>query len=204
MMREEPPVASRDHCASAVARHTTVERGRGHAILASMATEEGSSPDPAGTELKWHTPRIRSRVLLTTLLLATICYSFFHWVLWPVKVVGDSMLPNFQNGRRYFINKLAYSSARPHRGDVIALRRPDGDIYIKRIVGLPGEHLDFEDGYVFINGKYFEEPYVSGPIPWQMHRWDVGPGEYFVIGDNRATSVFGTVAASDIIGRVVF
>src|ERR1041385_5506617 len=102
-------------------------------------------------KLTWRTPLIRLKVLLTALLIAFLCYGFFTWVLWPVKVAGQSMMPNYRDGSRHFINKLAYVSAAPQRGDVIGLHRPNGDIYIKRVIGLPGEHLEFASGGIAVN-----------------------------------------------------
>ena len=93
------------------------------------------------------------KVLFGAFLLAFLCYGFFTWVLWPVKVMGDSMLPNFHDGERWFINKLAYRSSRPERGDVVALYAPNGDVYIKRVLGLPGEIITFPDGGVAIYGR---------------------------------------------------
>ena len=79
--------------------------------------QEENAPD----KLTWTSPRLRLRVLFTTFLFAFICYGFFNWVLWPVKVSGTSMLPNYQDGSRHFINKLAYWSAKPQRGDVVGV-----------------------------------------------------------------------------------
>ncbi len=161
-----------------------------------------------GEKLTWTSPRLRLRVLFSAFLIAFVCYGFFTWVLWPVKVLGDSMMPNYHDGERHFINKLAYRSAKPRRGDVIALYVPNGDVYIKRVLGLPGETIVLTNGGVLINGTMLAEPYVTSRIPLRRERealeGRLRPGEYFVIGDNRATTVFGKVPAKDIIGKVVF
>ena len=156
-------------------------------------------------KLSWSSPRLRFRVLGTSLLLAFLCYAFFTWVLWPVKVTGDSMMPNYRNGSRHFINKLAYWSGQPQRGDVIGLRAGDNEIYIKRVVGLPGERVSFQDGRVLINDQLLEESYIDSKIPWaELSPVTLGPDDYYVIGDNRATSVLGPVPFDRIIGQVVF
>src|SRR6185503_3047976 len=90
-------------------------------------------------KVTWRTPLIRLKVLLTALLIAFFCYGFFTWILWPVKVAGQSMMPNYQDGSRHFISKLAYVSSPPQRGDVVGVRAGNDEVYIKRIVGLPGE-----------------------------------------------------------------
>ena len=156
-------------------------------------------------KLGWMSRRLRLRVLGTSLLLAFLCYAFFTWVLWPVKVTGDSMMPNYHNDSRHFINKLAYWSGKPRRGEVIGLRAGGGEIYIKRVVGLPGERVSFEDGRILINGQLLEEPYIDSKIPWtELEPVTLGPDDYYVIGDNRATSVLGPVPFDRFIGRVLF
>ena len=157
------------------------------------------------TKLTWSSPKLRLKVFFSAFLIAFLCYGFFTWVLWPVKVLGDSMLPNYHNGERHFINKLAYRTAGPQRGEVIGLYAPNGDVYIKRVLGLPGESVTFTNGGVAINGRMLAEPYVDTTIPdGRGQDGKLGPEEYFVIGDNRATSVLGAVPARDIIGKVVF
>lgn len=147
---------------------------------------------------------MRARVLLTALLLAFFAYGFFTWVLWPVKVSGQSMMPNYRDGSRHFINKLAYTSAKPQRGDVVGVRTSFGEIYIKRVVGLPGESLTFEGGTVQINGRSLQEPYVETKIFRPPSGITLGSNKYWVIGDNRATSVRGPISVDQIIGKVVF
>ena len=163
--------------------------------------------DSAGEKqtLNWKTPLIRGRILINTLALAFCCYAFFTWVLWPVKVTGRSMTPTYTDGSRHFINKLAYWSAKPQRGDVVALRAPDGDVYLKRIVGLPGEVISFEGGILHVDGVPMQEPYTRTKVPFSWRNpTELGEDEYYVIGDNRAVSVLGAIPASRIIGKVAF
>ena len=147
---------------------------------------------------------MRFQVLFTALLLAFVCYGIFTWVLWPVKVVGESMLPNYHEGERHFINKLAYRSDKPRRGDVIGLRVANGDVYIKRIIALPGERFSYENGAVSINGEPLREPYTKTEVPWMVAPAALGPDEYYVMGDNRRVSVLGPIDFKIILGKVVF
>jgi len=147
---------------------------------------------------------VRFKVLFTTLLLSFFCYAFFTWILWPVKVAGESMMPNYLDGSRHFINKLAYWSDKPQRGDVVGLRARDGDILIKRVIGLPGEELTFDGGAVAINGRPLLEPYTSTRVPWTNDPVVLGPQDYYMMGDNREISVLGVVPLKRIIGKVVF
>jgi signal peptidase I len=161
--------------------------------------------DPTPTKLTWTSPKVRLRVLFSAFLIAFVCYGFFTWVLWPVQVLGDSMLPNYHSGERHFINKLAYRTAKPQRGDVVALYAPNGDVYLKRVLGLPGETVTFTNGSLAIDGQELKEPYVDTKIvPREDEEGKLGPDDYYVIGDNRATSVRGKVSKQHIIGKVVF
>jgi len=158
----------------------------------------------ANEKLTWRSRRLRRKVLWATLSIGFLCYAFFTWVLWPVKVVGESMMPNYRSGSRHFINKLAYLSNSPQRGDVVAVRN-DGEVYLKRIVGLPGETVSFEGGVLHINGRRVPEPYTDARIPpkWRP-ALRLDPDEYFVIGDNRGVSAYTPVDAAQIIGKVLF
>lgn len=156
--------------------------------------------------LTWRSPKLRLKVLVAAFGLAFLIYCFFTWVLWPVKVSGESMMPNFQDGSRHFINKLAYISSNPQRGDVVGLLAPHGEIYLKRVIGLPGESLTFDGGAIQINGAPLPEPYIDRPIPPRLLPASIklGPNEYWVIGDNRMTSVRGRIPQEAIIGKLVF
>jgi signal peptidase I len=164
----------------------------------------GMNGEQAPEKLTWSTPRVRFRVLVLSLLGACFCYAFFTWVLWPVKVSGQSMLPNYRDGSRYLINKLAYWSEPPQRGHVVALRYGSGDVLMKRILALPGETVGIYDGDLYVNGTVVVEDYVEGEIPRGIN-WEVklGSDQYFVIGDNRSVSVFGAIQREQIIGKVV-
>ena len=164
------------------------------------------SDEMESARLSWKTPLIRSKVLLNTLLIAILCYGFFTWVLWPVKVSGRSMTPTYPDGSRHFINKLAYWSAKPQRGDVVALRTPDGEIYLKRVVGLPGEFISFEEGIIHVNGSPLRETYTRTKIPedWRRSPVQLSEDQVYVIGDNRSISVLGAIPINWIIGKVAF
>ena len=96
------------------------------------------------------------------------------------------------------------------RGQIIAFRTRTGEVRVKRVVGLPGEVVEFRDGLLFIDGKHLPEPYLGGlpaNVGLEPSSWTLGDGDYFVMGDNRARSSdsreYGPARAEDVIGAVV-
>ena len=149
---------------------------------------------------------LRFKILFAAMLIAFVIYGIFHWVLWPVQILGDSMLPNYHAGERHFINKFAYASDKPRRGDVVGVRVSSEDTYIKRIIGLPGEQISFTNGAVFINGALLKESYVETRLPedWPHDAVKLETDCYYIMGDNRAVSVLGKIRIDQIVGQVVF
>lgn len=145
------------------------------------------------------------RTTVRIAVLAIICVVTFGWVLLPVRADGDSMLPTYESGRLSLVNRLAYMSSKPRRGDIVAIRLAGlSVVYIKRVVGLPGERVAVEDGQVFINGRPLAEPYVRHQYSWNHEEVALGPDEYFVMGDNRRASDNGVVDGERIVGRLMF
>ncbi len=133
----------------------------------------------------------------------------FGFVLRPLRVSGASMWPTYGAGAVGFVDHLAYAWAAPARGDVVAVRlgRP-GAVYARRVVGLPGETVAIEVGTVLIDGFPLVETHVAHRSPWTLAPVSLGPGDYFVIGDNRAMpmdqQVFGRAPRQRILGKLVF
>lgn len=149
------------------------------------------------------------RTTVRIVVLAAVSVVVFKWVLIPIRTDGPSMLPTYQSGSLNLVNRLAYWRSEPSRGDVVAIRLAGPSIlYIKRIVGLPGDRLEIADGLVHINGAPLAEPYVRHRRAWNVPEVILGPREYFVVGDNRGMRIgdhdFGRVDRSRIVGEVVF
>jgi signal peptidase I len=141
--------------------------------------------------------------------LAVISFVLFRWVLIPIRTEGVSMLPTYRSGTLNLVNRLSYFNTTPSRGDVVAIRLAGPSVvYVKRIVGLPGERVAVVEGQVHIDGESLLEPYVRHRRAWNVPEMTLGPGEYFVVGDNRSMAVgdhdFGRVDADRILGRVLF
>jgi signal peptidase I len=122
-------------------------------------------------------------------------------------VTGCSMAPTFAEGTRVYTKPISGSV---NRGDVVVMDDGNGDNAIKRIVGLPGETVYLWRGYVFIDRKILLEPYVPKKVytlPRQrLAVFELGPSQYFVLGDNRPSSadsrLYGPVERNQIKKRI--
>ena len=123
-------------------------------------------------------------------------------------VRGSSMAPRIHDGDRILIDHFSYMMAPVERGDIVVLKYPlDPTVaYIKRVIGLPGDHVVLEEGRVFVNGTPLEEPYVDDPDAYSDVDVEVLPAHYFVLGDNRRRSCdsreFGQVPGDYVRGKV--
>lgn len=135
-------------------------------------------------------------------------------ILQPHKIKGDSMQPNFPDGEYLLTDKVTYRLEEPKRGDVIVFKAPagNGDEFIKRIIGLPGETISITNGKVSVNGEILNESYLSdklytssGSFLSEGKEVTVPSESYLVFGDNRPRSsdsrVFGFITKKDITGR---
>jgi signal peptidase I len=138
------------------------------------------------------------------------------YVLLPIRVDGPSMLPNYRENSVNVVNRLAYVRQEPQRGDVVAIRHSGVSLLsgksimlMKRVVGLPGESIEFINGRLLINGQPVDEPYVKYSCSWEFRpdHWQLGDDEYYVVGDNRSMSYEdhkqGTAKRERIVGKVM-
>ena len=127
------------------------------------------------------------RTLVRIVILVAVCCLIRASVLLPVRVVGPSMMPTYRDHGFNLVNRLSYLFHEPRRGDVVAFRLLAGGhvMYMKRIVGLPGETVAFRKGQLHINGQALEEAYLKLRCNWEHEDETVGPDQYYVVGDNR-------------------
>lgn len=152
-------------------------------------------------------------VLLYVALIYICCLLLVCYVGQRSVVEGSSMYPTLEDGDNLLIDKISYRFQEPERFDIIVFRYPHAQdtYYIKRIIGLPGETVLIQDGQIYINGELLEDPYGAEPMenPGRAYRQiTLGPGEYFVLGDNRNVSSdsrdssVGNVTTEQIVGKV--
>ena len=79
----------------------------------------------------------------------------------PIVVDGDSMMPTLENGDRMIVNKIGYTIGKPDRFDIVVFHAPEQKDYIKRVIGLPGDEVEYRNDVLYINGEPFEEPYLD-------------------------------------------
>lgn len=130
------------------------------------------------------------------------------------KVPSGSMENTVMTGDRLIANRLSYLFSEPERFDIVVFRYPDDEsiLYIKRIIGMPGETVEIKDGEVYIDGS--TEPLDDSFIKEEMYSTDgiyqVPEGEYFMMGDNRNNSSdsrfwdYKFVKEEKILGKALF
>lgn len=149
------------------------------------------------------------------------------FIIKPYRIPSPSMASTLVSGDRILVNRLAYTFSGVSRGDVIVFTWPKDRklVFVKRVIGLPGDVVSLRDGDVVVNGKRLSEPYVckadgkpeltlcadelAGATfaqPWGLqHAYKVPAGCFFVMGDNRMESDdsrdWGVVPRHDVIGR---
>jgi signal peptidase I len=176
-------------------------------------------PRPWQVTIEWLVTIVGANVLVLAIKL---------WVVNPYRIPSSSMEPTLHCARpaygceahasdRVLACRFCYRVADPKRGDIVVFHTPplaaargsSGGVYVKRLIGLPGDLWEERNGYVFINGRRLDEPYIR---PARRDTGTIAPiripsGRYFMMGDNRNASCdsrrWGTVPRSSLIGKVI-
>ena len=139
-----------------------------------------------------------------------------YFVGYRADVVGPSMLGTLAEGDEVLVNRFVYKLTQPKTNDIVVFF-PNGNekshLYIKRVIGVPGDTVQIKNGKVYINGELYKEDIVSASIEDPGVAADevkLGDDEYFVLGDNRNSSEdsrmanIGNVKKDYIIGKAWF
>ena len=149
---------------------------------------------------------IKAIIPYVIILVAVILVRTF--IVTPVSVDGSSMYPNLKNGNILLLKKFDKSY---ERFDIVVLNYGK-DRLVKRVIGLPGEHVEYHDSKLYINGERVDEPMISvstNNFKLEDIGYDTIPDDYyFVVGDNRGVSkdsrIIGLVHKKDIVGTTSF
>lgn len=182
-----------------------------------------ASAGPAGTRpqprRRWQRTLIETAItLLVAALLAVLLRAYAFQVFW---VPTSSMVPTLGVYDRIVVQKAFFTWHDVREGDIVVFTRPPlencggepaGDL-VKRVIALPGQTIYSSGNSIYINGHLLAEPYLPAhdplgpPIASRQHPYRVPPGEFYVLGDNRADSCdsryWGPVQGSSIVGKAI-
>ena len=127
-------------------------------------------------------------VIFAAAVIIAFCVNKF--VIINAHVPTSSMDPTISINDKLIGNRLAYLFKNPERGDIIIFKFPDDEsqIFIKRVIGLPGETIQIVEGELFIDGELIEEDYIKDSMHGNYGPYEVPDNSYFVLGDNRNVS----------------
>ena len=143
------------------------------------------------------------------IVVAVLVFLLFIFVVGLQQVVGPSMTPTLTEGSVVVVNKLKKNFKRE---DVIVLSQ-DEKYMIKRVIGLPGEYIQYKDNVLYINGERYDEKYLKDDVITEDFKLEdinetiIPEGMYLVLGDNRMDSMdsrdYGLVSKEKVVGKVI-
>ncbi len=146
--------------------------------------------------------------LLGYLVLLAVILVVKTYVISPIRVNGISMVPTLEDKDYMILDKISYKFSKMKRFDIVVIKY-DGEYLIKRLIGFPGEHIEYKNNKLYVNGTMIEENFTKEVINdyniTELGSKTIPKDHYFVIGDNRPVSkdsrIIGFVSKKDIIGK---
>jgi len=119
-----------------------------------------------------------------------IAFILARFVIVNANIPTSSMEPTIMVNDRIIAGRLNYMFSEPKRGDIVVFKYPDDEsvLFVKRIIGLPGDTVSISKGSVYINDQKLDEPYLTTTIVGNFGPYTVPEGSYFMMGDNRNNS----------------
>jgi signal peptidase I len=185
-------------------------------------SKQGVKASAQPAEEPWWLEAVKT--ILIAIVLALGIRTFVAEARW---IPSGSMIPTLKIDDRLIVDKVSYRLHDPRRGDVVvfnptnALKPRFKEAFIKRVIGIPGDRVELQDGYVVLNGQLIQESYVANngrtliqscyselDHPFLENPQTVPKDHYLVLGDNRENSFdgrcWGLVGKEDLVGRAVF
>ena len=146
--------------------------------------------------------------LLPYIIIIAVVLFIKAFIVTPIKVNGESMYPTLEEGDIMILNKTAYYFNKPKRFDIVVVDMPD-EYLIKRVIGLPGEQIEYKDNTLYVDGKKVKENFEHGKTDdfniKELGSDTVPEGYYLVMGDNRGNSLdsreLGFMKEEQLLGR---
>ena len=154
------------------------------------------------------------RDTLKYIIVFIIVLLLFIFVIGLQQVVGPSMSPNYKEGDILVVNKLSYKFRNPKREEVVVVSQSE-KYMIKRVIGIPGDKIEFKDNKLYVNDQEYKESYLKDDVVTNDFKLsDIGvegaipDGKYLVLGDNRTNSLdgrnYGLIDKKNIVGISMF
>ena len=153
--------------------------------------------------------KLRGLIPYIIIIVAIILIKTF--IITPIKVNGKSMTSTLEPKDIMILNKTAYYFNDPERFDIVVVSMPD-EYLIKRVIGLPGERIEYIDNTLYVNGEAIEEDFIHGQTAdfniSELGSDTIPADSYLVLGDNRENSLdsreLGFIKKDQLLGKTSF
>lgn len=153
--------------------------------------------------------KLRGLIPYIIIIVAIILIKTF--IITPIKVNGESMTSTLEPKDIMILNKTAYYFSDPERFDIVVVSMPD-EYLIKRVIGLPGEKIEYIDNTLYVNGEAVEEDFAHGKTAdfniSELGSDTIPADSYLVLGDNRENSLdsreLGFIKKDQLLGKTSF
>lgn len=150
-------------------------------------------------------PSLTRRFLLRLAIVSATAFIVFRFIAVPAKIQGKSMVPTYRDGSIVLYTPWLRHFKQPAINDVVLVRLAGNRVMlIKRVIGLPGDVIEWQNGALVRNGVAVEEPYVQFNDGWNLDAATVPPDNVYVVGDNRGMPLknhdFGYTSQKRIAG----
>ena len=142
--------------------------------------------------------------ILSYIIIIVVVLLIKHYVITPIKVNGNSMNNTLKNKDIMILDKISYRFQEIERFDIVVIKKGN-DYLIKRVIGMPGETLEYKNNKLYINGKNIDEKFIHEKTNDFIMEDKIPDDCYFVVGDNRPVSndsrYIGVINKKDILGK---